>query len=115
MPLYEYHCPVCATHFTALKKMSASHLPASCQRCGELSRRVLSAPHIALVGAAQKRAYERNEKSAHEPSSVRRSSCGCSGRHVCQTSATSSVTREPSGTVLQRQTKATARPWMLGH
>ncbi|TSA38131.1 MAG: zinc ribbon domain-containing protein [Methylococcaceae bacterium] len=115
MPLYEYHCPSCNANFTALNNMSVSHLPASCQSCGELSRRVLSAPHLTLVGTAQKRAHERNEKSAHEPSLVRRSSCGCSGRHVCQATAASSVTRQSSGSVLQRQTKATARPWMLGH
>ena len=114
MPLYEYACPDCGT-FSALRKMSESQLPAHCD-CGELGTRILSAPRLAVMDRAQRSAHERNEKSAHEPRSTRRSSCGCSGNHTCNSSATAKDQgSKEKGSLLQMQTKKTARPWMLGH
>lgn len=113
MPLYEYHCAACG-NFTVLRKISESNMPASCETCGGTSKRVISAPHLALLGQAQRIAHQRNEKSAHEPGSLRRSSCGCTGGHTCKTNSNT----EPAKTqesAFQMQAKKTARPWMLGH
>jgi putative FmdB family regulatory protein len=114
MPLYEYHCDACGT-FSALRKMADAKLPAVCDHCGGESPRIISAPHFALVGQSQRIAYERNEKSAHEPASMRRSSCGCSkGGHTCKTGDSAKSTSNQSAGY-QMQTKKTARPWMLSH
>jgi len=121
MPLYEYRCDDCGT-FSAIRKMSESGLQGICKNCGAASERIISAPHIALVGNDQRVAHERNEKSAHEPATRRRSSCGCSGGHTCQPGTDKPRTKkdqasrsEQQGAVFQMQTKRTARPWMLGH
>ncbi|MFJ5445517.1 FmdB family zinc ribbon protein [Methylobacillus methanolivorans] len=116
MPMYEYRCDECGV-FSALGKMSTSSEPTICPDCGELSERIVSAPRLAIMGKAQRSAHERNEKSAHEPRSTRRSSCGCSGGHTCGSSSTSkqSTQGKEKGSLLQMQTKKTARPWMLGH
>lgn len=119
MPMYEYRCDACGV-FAAMGKMSTSSEPSACPDCNELSERILSAPRLAILGTAQRSAHERNEKSAHEPRAARRSSCGCTGGHTCGSSATSKKAAQESkakekGSLLQMQTKKTARPWMLGH
>lgn len=112
MPVYEYECNTCGV-FTALRKMSESSEPAFCQECGAESGRILSAPRLAVLGKTQRVAHERNEKSAHEPNIGRRSSCGCTGSHTCNT--TTKINPETGKAALQMQTKRTARPWMLSH
>jgi putative FmdB family regulatory protein len=122
MPLYEYQCDDCGT-FSMLRKMSESNLSVLCESCGNPSPRVISVPNFALLGQATRQAHERNEKSAHEPKAMRRSSCGCAGAHTCQTTLSKfnptkegqkhSSMQESNG--FQMQTKLTARPWMLGH
>ncbi len=116
MPLYEYECDQCGV-FTALRKMSDSSLPAECTDCGATSPRILSVPKLAIMSKLQRSAYERNEKSAHEPKSGRRSSCGCTGTHVCKSTdkQAKQVDPEHAKPALQMQTKKTARPWMVGH
>lgn len=117
MPLYDYHCVSCGD-FTALRKMSESSLPMPCAFCGDSSVRVISAPNFALLAKGQRAAYERNEISANEPRSVRRSSCGCTGAHSCKPVSDKSTAQAKSDNpvpALQMQTKRTARPWMLGH
>jgi len=122
MPLYDYQCKACGP-FSAFRKMSESSLPHLCESCGDMAIRVVSAPHFAILGAAQRQAYERNEKSAHEPKALRRSSCGCSGSHTCKPgpdkgadkAKTAKAASGQDAVAFQRQTKKTARPWMLGH
>lgn len=112
MPVYEYECKSCGV-FTALRKMSESSDAAFCQECGSESERILSAPKLAVLAKSQRSAHERNEKSAHEPNIGRRSSCGCTGSHTCNT--TTKVNPDTGKAALQMQTKKTARPWMLSH
>ncbi|PPC90832.1 MAG: hypothetical protein CTY34_06315 [Methylobacter sp.] len=112
MPLYDYHCEHCGP-FAAFRKMAESHLPAACIACGSNSARVISAPHYALLGKAQRMAHERNEQSAHAPKVRQRSGCGCTGAHTCNTGKAAPAAAESP--VFKRQTKVTARPWMLGH
>ena len=116
MPIYDYRCEQCG-EFSALRKMSESSLPCTCENCGEPAARIISAPNLALMDSGRKKAFERNEKSAHAPRQARRSSCGCSGTHTCSTSNkdTSSSNENKQGNGLLMQTKKTARPWMLGH
>lgn len=115
MPLYEYECQECGV-FTALRKMSESHLSADCDVCGESSQRILSIPKLAVMDKSQRVAHERNEKSAHEPGVRKRSSCGCAGTHTCKTANGSPKVNPDTGVAaLQMQTKKTARPWMLAH
>ncbi len=112
MPVYEYECRSCGV-FTAIRKMSESSDAAFCQECGSESERILSAPKLAVMAKTQRLAHERNEKSAHEPNVGRRSSCGCTGSHTCNT--TTKVNPDTGKAALQMQTKKTARPWMLAH
>ncbi len=112
MPVYEYECKSCGV-FTALRKMSESSHSAYCQDCGAESSRIMSAPKLAVLAKSQRTAHERNEKSAHEPNTARRSSCGCTGSHTCNT--TTKVNPDTGKAALQMQTKKTARPWMLSH
>ena len=121
MPLYEYECGRCGV-FSAMKKISEFNEPAECNTCGESSARIISVPNYALLGKAVRVAHERNEQSAHEPRALRRSSCGCSGNHTCQTSNRKPENVQGLGVAtnsqlapFQKQTKPTARPWMLGH
>ncbi len=124
MPLYEYECGRCGV-FTAMKKISAFNQPAECDTCGEMGARIISIPHYALMGKASRLAHERNEQSVHAPRSHRRSSCGCQGTHTCSTDKRQSEANRGVGlsgqsaheqpAPFQTQTKATARPWMLGH
>lgn len=117
MPLYDYHCDSCG-EFTAWGKMSESDHPAACPECGAASPRMISAPRLAVMAASQRSAYERNEKSAHEPKMAKRSSCGCTGSHTCSSGKTADPKKEqsaPAKPAMERQTKANARPWMLGH
>ena len=119
MPLYEYRCDDCGT-FSAIRKMSESSMQGICGDCGAACERIISAPYFAILGKEQRVAHERNEKSAHEPGTMRRSSCGCSGGHTCHTDKSNAKKDQASqsenqGAVFQMQTKKTARPWMLSH
>lgn len=117
MPIYDYQCEHCGS-FTALRKMSESDAAVDCPSCGTSSERMITAPQLAILGKAQRSAYERNEKSAHEPKVGRRSSCGCSGAHTCSSSGNKSAKSAEKAAKtggFEMQTKKTARPWMLGH
>ena len=138
MPMYEYECDHCGV-FSALRKMSESNQSAICDECGCAGERIISAPRLAILGKAQRSAYEINERSAHEPKVARRSGCGCAGTHTCKTSTHANSSSKTDSANLrgsnlqttaqkkaanngegnmqpfQMQTKKTARPWMLGH
>jgi putative FmdB family regulatory protein len=114
MPLYEYECGVCGV-FTVLRKVSECSAPVTCEECGGVGVRIISAPNLSILNKAQRSAHERNENSAHAPGVRRRSSCGCTGTHTCKSTGTDTSQAEKKSTGFQMQTKKTARPWMLGH
>lgn len=117
MPIYEYDCQECGI-FTRLAKISESSMPAPCPECGEESPRIISAPSLALMTQDNRQRWERNEKAQHAPRLARRSSCGCTGSHTCGAGKKSAAQKSESSEAtpkFQRQTKKTARPWMLGH
>ncbi|MBI3546766.1 MAG: zinc ribbon domain-containing protein [Gammaproteobacteria bacterium] len=97
MPIYEYHCPNCGV-FSDLTVMQQAAKPARCPSCGALAPRVLSVPRLTTLSRAQKIAGDRNEKSAHEPTRVRRQTCATGN----------------CGHTHHRRSPA-QRPWMLGH
>jgi putative FmdB family regulatory protein len=98
MPIYEYRCPHCGL-FSELVKMSEASAPASCPTCQEMAPRVLSVPRLTTLSRAQRSAWERNEKSAHEPQRV--------SRHRCSA--------ESGGCTHKPRPTQPKRPWMLGH
>lgn len=112
MPIYKYHCHDCGS-FEALRDLEERNAACFCPMCGEESEMQIGAPFLALLSEENRKKWEINEKSKHEPKAVRRSSCGCSSVHTCKSTSEGKKKEESSG--LQMQTKKTARPWMLGH
>jgi putative FmdB family regulatory protein len=51
MPIYEFECTTCSTHFDRLQKLSDPD-PAHCPECGKATiRRCLTAPSFRLAGS----------------------------------------------------------------
>ncbi|MFQ5773934.1 MAG: FmdB family zinc ribbon protein [Kiloniellaceae bacterium] len=69
MPLYNYVCEGCG-EFDAWGSMSECEKPARCPTCGHRSRRAVSAPALALMNGANRKAHQINERSADEPKVV---------------------------------------------
>lgn len=112
MPIYEYDCVDCG-QFSALNAIARCNEPFPCPSCREPSRRVVSAPNLSLMKSSNRRAWERNEKSAHQPK-FRRSNCGCSGSHTCRPDQSTSKTSIGAPTLVKKNGPS-KRPWMLGH
>lgn len=66
MPLYEYDCKQHGV-FEAMHSMAQAEQPELCPSCSTPSPRVLSAPRLACIGAHERIARDRNERSCHEP------------------------------------------------
>lgn len=112
MPVYEYSCDACG-EFSALNAMSRCNEPFPCPSCSEPSRRVVSAPNLSLMKPSNRSAWERNEKSAHQPK-IRRNNCGCSGNHTCRPDHRAS-NKSNSAPIPLKKRGQSKRPWMLGH
>lgn len=106
MPVYEYECPTCGG-FETIAPIAAFDQPQPCPECAEAApRALLSAPMLAIMGSARRRAFATNERSANAPDTSRRtgrhpSGCGCCKPLV----PTASVKKSFPG----------KRPWMIGH
>lgn len=106
MPLYDYQCTTCGT-FRDWQPMSRSDLEAECPACGAASKRAIAMPFLTCIGVNERIAHERNEKSADQPTVMRREewralSGGLGGRK----------NRHASGLGRGRSAH---RPSMLGH
>lgn len=96
MPLYEFECEEHGC-FDEQRPMSEAKLGAPCPACGATARRVLSVPQVAQLASSERRARDRNERSAHEPRLVKRDA-------------------PPAGPPPPRQVQAShGRPWAIGH
>lgn len=96
MPLYEYDCQTCGV-FEAMHSMQAAAEPERCPDCGQQAPRVLSVPRLACVGAHERIARDRNERSRHEP-------------QLSRPPARAKPTQRPA-----LQASHGSRPWVLEH
>ena len=104
MPIYEFQCPQHGT-FSALRSVALRNQDASCPECGHDASRLLSAPSLAIMSRENRSAWERNEKSAHEPRRQR--------KHVCTSACNHSKSEHTKPKYMAGS--ASSRPWMLGH
>lgn len=117
MPTYDYECPDCGG-FDLYRSLARRNDPAECPACSTMSPRVLvAAPQLSAMVAGTRRAFEANERAAHEPKSSRDlaggysrlrhpAGCGC-----CSSGIRSATVRAPSGA----KAFPTRRPWMISH
>jgi putative FmdB family regulatory protein len=71
MPIYEFECADHGT-FELTRPMAEVRDPAPCPDCGEIGKRLLSAPSVATGSLIGRRAAAVNERSQHEPRIVKR-------------------------------------------
>ena len=111
MPIYEYACVDCGT-FTALRPMAEYQMPGTCPYCGNPSpRAMLTAPVIAAMPAARRKAHAANEKARHEPVLAsqleKKHGAGCS---CCGVKKSAAAMTADGG-----KTFPSKRPWMISH
>jgi putative FmdB family regulatory protein len=113
MPVYEYLCPNCGA-FTALRPMAECRDSRPCPGCGRAAPRVLiSAPALATMPAASRRAHAVNERASHEPGLASRQ-----GAHVHGPGCGCGSSTRPGTTVTTADGAKgfpTKRPWMISH
>ncbi|WP_102226996.1 FmdB family zinc ribbon protein [Acidimangrovimonas sediminis] len=112
MPVYDYRCADCGP-FTLLSPMAEASAAQSCPACGaQAPRAILTAPRLATMPGATRRAHETNEKSRHAPGftstkgHVHGPGCGCGGpgKPAAANGAPPPAKGFPS-----------KRPWMISH
>ena len=96
MPLYEYDCSQHGV-FESMHSMQNADEPERCPSCGAPAPRILSAPRLACIGANERIARDRNEKSRHEP-------------RVAKKSAAKPKSERPA-----LRSSHSSRPWVLEH
>ena len=106
MPIYGYECEACGP-FSEMQRMSRSSEPMPCPDCGKSAPRSISAPFIANMDPNNRIAYQRNEKSAHEP----KVKSGMAGGH---SHSHSNGRIRGLGDGLHHAHKH-GRPWSVGH
>lgn len=110
MPVYDYRCEACGP-FDALRPMSECRMPAACPHCEQPASRIIgTAPALATLSQAARRAHAVNERSAAAPRSTRSAHgmhCAC-----CSTPHRAGKTRS---TVDGGKTFPGTRPWMISH
>ena len=106
MPLYDFNCP---NHgkFSRLVPLAKRNEPIACPNCECIAERLMSAPRLALMDSRNRTAWERNERSAHEPM-LRK-------KHSCTHTHHNDQHANPSERPQLKSGSANARPWMLGH
>jgi len=109
MPVYEYYCNNCEGSFSQINSILNYKKPLPCPSCGSGAKRVIySAPNLNSMKADTRKAYQINEKSAHEP----RVSNGHG--HTCNARCNhGDNNKQAEAQTLKQQNKQ--RPWMLGH
>ena len=106
MPLYEFNCEACGP-FTELRRVSECDAPADCPECGTAAMRLISVPKLAIMDKHNRTAWERNEKSAHEP---RLAKAGHKHDHGHDHKGKHAHDHKHT-----HQHAHQGRPWMLGH
>lgn len=117
MPLYDFECQECGP-FVTFKGIEQRNHPAFCPECNRVSRRLVSAPNLALMPASRRKAHTINERSCHEPRVRRSHTCGTGCGCAPGKAARGGKTVNPAGGKFgqfQTASNKKARPWMLGH
>ena len=91
MPAYDYQCDVCGVFEVRAPIAQGRPADLPCPVCGTPAGRVYGMPAVGM-SAARRAAHDINEKSAHDPSVVKRSK---SHNHIARSRP--------------------ARPWQIGH
>jgi len=71
MPIYEFECTEHGS-FELSRPIAQMREPAPCPDCGNIGKRLLSAPNLATGSALGRRVAAVNERSRHEPRIVKR-------------------------------------------
>jgi putative FmdB family regulatory protein len=107
MPQYDYECPLCGV-FAEFRSIAERSSPGTCPSSGRASKRLVSAPNLNVMPAANRRKWATNERSQYEPrvgsKHVCSSGCGCG----------SNKPAIKSGHSKYQTGRAGSRPWMLG-
>jgi putative FmdB family regulatory protein len=104
MPLYEYRCEQHGD-FTQHADIASRNDVFHCPSCGSDTIRIISAPALSLMNAGNRKAWAKNEKSAHEPMRKKKHSCGHDHSHDNHAQKKQEYMQASPG----------GRPWMLGH
>ncbi len=104
MPIYSYQC---STHgeFCQLKAVSLRNDATYCPDCNELATRSVTTPNLTVMSDLNRQAWQRNEKSMHEPKRVTR-------KHKCSHDHAKSAAHTH---IPLKVGQKNSRPWMLGH
>lgn len=105
MPVYEYRCEEHGD-FTRHVEIARRNDAFNCPSCGSDATRIISAPSLALMNNNNRKAWAKNEKSAHEPIRKKTHTCTSSCNHDH-----SSSQKKPE----YMSAPVGGRPWMLGH
>jgi len=92
--------------------MDERDVPATCGICDGRARRIISAPHLAMMNPVGRMAAARNERSRHEPRVGLKKPCCISGSCTHKTGGRQKNGDKPA---LRASKKKNRRPWMLGH
>ena len=69
MPLYAFECPGCGP-FELSRPVAEAGSAGRCPDCGDEGRRVYTPPALARLARPLRRAFDMEERSAHEPAVV---------------------------------------------
>lgn len=105
MPIYDYRCD-CGAHLTLNRAIATRDAPVDCQHCGGHAVRMVSAPRLATLATATRRAHGVNERSADAPRHVRR---------AAPDPDRAPATRHGAHAHPHAHAHGPQRPWMLGH
>ena len=111
MPLYDYQCQTCGP-FREWRSMNQCEQSVTCPSCSVPAPRLPTSPRLAVLSSNERIAHERNERSAHQPSVVRREDLPRHGTPRRHQHGVSPLLKQQFGEVNR---SAHGRPWMVGH
>jgi putative FmdB family regulatory protein len=97
MPLYAFRCGHCGP-FECSRSLKEANAPMVCPQCQAVARRVYTTPGLVKTPPALAQALYRSEKSAYEPTVIRREEAA-------------PMEEKPAHVIRQSH----GRPWQIGH